>query len=120
MTERGYLVKINKAMRAADTYQEIYTEVIKTLAAVLAERDHIYEQYVKEGSEPLVDVLTDRGSPQRRPNPLLDQWNKLNQTALSYWKELGLTPAGLKKLNDEATKEPKMSPLDSVLAKLEK
>ena len=26
----------------------------------------------------------------------------MNEQTLSYWRELGLTPAGLKKINDEA------------------
>ena len=120
MKFRGYLVKINAAMRKADIYENYYDEVVKTLAHVLSERDRIYDQYIKEGAQPIVDVVSDRGAQQRRPNPLLDQWNKLNQTALAYWKELGMTPAGLKKLTDESSEKPKMSELDKVMMNLEK
>ena len=38
-------------------------------------------------------------------NPALVLWDDLNKSALAYWRDLGLTPAGLKKLNDDALKE---------------
>jgi hypothetical protein len=31
-------------------------------------------------------------------------WQDLNTQALAYWRDLGLTPAGLKKLNEAALK----------------
>ena len=53
-------------------------------------------------------------------NPLLKEWQNMNRDALVYWRELGLTPAGLKKLNDDSMKPAEQSPLDKVLANLEK
>lgn len=120
MKQRGYLIKINKAMRDAGTYNPVFDQTIKTLADILAERDHIREIYIKEGSQPTVEVIMTGGVPSTRKNPLLDQWNELNKTALSFWKELGLTASGLKKLNDESSEGNKMSSLDKVLANLEK
>ena len=107
-------------MRSAGTYQKYFDDTIKTLADILAERDHIRELYIKEGSQPLVEVIMTGGVPSMRRNPLLDQWNELNKTALSFWKELGLTAAGLKKLTDESSEKPKMSELDKVMLNLEK
>ena len=120
MTAKGYLIKINKAMRDAGTYNEIFDQTIKTLADILAERDHIREIYIKEGSQPIVEVILTGGISSQKPNPLLNQWNELNKTALSFWKELGLTASGLKKINDEALEGKKMSSLDKVLSNLEK
>lgn len=120
MTTRGYLIKINKAMRDAGTYNPVFDQTIKTLADILAERDHIREKYIDEGSQPIVEVIMTGGVSTNKRNPLLDQWNELNKTALSFWKELGLTASGLKKLNDEANEGNKMSSLDKVLANLEK
>ena len=39
--------------------------------------------------------------------------------ALSYLRELGLTPAGRKRINDEADDGPQMSALDMILYDLE-
>ena len=33
--------------------------------------------------------------------------NDLNRDALAYWRDLGLTPAGLKRINEEALGEGK-------------
>ena len=51
-------------------------------------------------------------------NPLLATWNELNTTALQYWRECGLTPASLKKLNESAMKQEKESSLQAALEKL--
>lgn len=94
--------------------------MINTLASILEERDRVYRQYIDEGAQPLIEVVSDRGAKNNRPNPLLKQWNDLNTTALSFWRDLGLTPAGLKKINDDELKEKKVSTLDSILSGLEK
>ena len=46
-------------------------------------------------------------------------WDDLTKTALSYRRELGLTPAGLKKLKENAMDGPKRSALAEALAKLD-
>lgn len=40
-------------------------------------------------------------------NPLLTTWDELNKTALSYWRELGLTPSSYKKLAGEGARKEK-------------
>ena len=119
MNKTQYKTRILTATKNIGTYNKAFDQVINTLSDILAERDRVHKQYVDEGSEPLVDFVTDRGQHNRKPNPLLKQWNELNASALSYWRELGLTPAGLKKINDEALKEKKVSALDSILSNLE-
>ena len=52
-------------------------------------------------------------------NPALKLIMNLNSQALTIWRDLGLTPAGLKKINDDAMKEKNVSSLESVLSKLE-
>ena len=49
----------------------------------------------------------------------MKQWMDLNSQALTYWRDLGLTPAGLKKITDENMKEQKGNTLESILSKLE-
>lgn len=119
MNKKKYVTRIKKATKEIGTYQKSFDQVIDALATILEERDRIHEQYTAEGSEPLVDFVTDRGQHNRKPNPLLKEWNELNGTALTYWRDLGLTPAGLKKINDEALKERKVTSLDSILSSLE-
>jgi hypothetical protein len=41
--------------------------------------------------------------------------NDLNRDALAYWRDLGLTPAGLKKTDEAAMKQRKKSALGEAL-----
>lgn len=50
-------------------------------------------------------------------NPLLVMWDDLNKSALAYWRDLGLTPAGLKKI-DEMSLKSKKNPLVEALKEL--
>ena len=76
-------------------------------------------QYQKEGSQPLVLVVSDRGSENMRKNPLLSSWQEMNRDALAYWRDLGLTPAGLKKIDENSMKKEPLSGLDQLLSRLE-
>lgn len=120
MNKAQYRNRIITAMKGAGTHRKTtYNQVIATLADILAERDRIYKQYISEGAQPLVVITSDRGAENRRQNPLLRQWIDLNTAALAYWRDLGLTPAGLKKLTDENMKQKKETTLESILSKLE-
>lgn len=53
-------------------------------------------------------------------NPMIRLVNDLNRDALAYWRDLGLTPAGLKRINEAAIKGTEREPtaLDKALQKL--
>lgn len=119
MNKTQYIRRITTATKNVGTYKKSFDYVISTLADILEERDRVRKKYIDEGSKPVVTVSYN-GSENRRPNPLLRQWIDLNSTALSYWRDLGLTPAGLKKINDDELKEKKASTLDTILSGLEK
>ena len=119
MNKKQYKTRITTASKNVGTYKKSFDHVINTLADILEERDRVRKQYLDEGAEPVV-IVSYNGSENRRPNPLLKQWTELNSQALAYWRDLGLTPAGLKKINDEASKEKKGSELDRILSSLEK
>ena len=119
MNKRQWQYRIKTATERIGTYNKSFDHVINTLSDILVERDRIYKQYVDDGARPIIETTSDRGAKNKRPNPLLKEWNELNAAALGYWRDLGLTPAGLKKINDEAMKEKKVSALDSILSGLE-
>lgn len=91
--------------KSIGTYKQEYLPVINTLADILEERDNVRAQYRAEGSHPLVDRISDRGAVNKSKNPLLTTWEDLNKDALAYWRDLGLTPAGFKKLSSENVKD---------------
>lgn len=94
--------KIKTLMKRAGTYQKHFDPAIAALSEILEQRDHAYEEYVEGGAQLLVEKTSDRGAVNSAKNPLISLWNDLNGMALSYWKELGLTPASLKKINEAA------------------
>ena len=102
MNEKQWKNKIKRAATEAGTYKPVFDPAIDALAKILVQRDAVYQQYLDEGAVPIVERTSDRGAVNSAKNPLISLWNDLNGMALSYWKELGLTPASLKKINEAA------------------
>lgn len=115
MRKADWKRQIIEKCKNVGTYRSDFLPAIITLSAILEERDRVYKQYVKEGAKPVIDRTSDRGAVNKSKNPLLATWQDLNKDALSYWRDLGLTPAGLKKLDDEAMKPKKQSSLADLL-----
>lgn len=119
MTAKSWITEIKKQMSLKGVDSSGFGNVIQTLAEILEQRDKLYKQYQDEGSQVMVLYVSDRGNENNIINPLLKEWQNMNRDALVYWRELGLTPAGLKKLNEDSMKPTESSALDKVLASLE-
>lgn len=121
MANKGnYKKMLMRATQDLGTYDESFNATLDILAEILTERERVYKEYVKGGRKPLVLIISDRGAENMRPNPLLKQWNELNTSALSYLSAVGLTPAGLKKINaNNLSGGVEMSPLDKLMFELE-
>lgn len=119
MTAKSWITEIKKQMSLKGVDSSGFGNVIQTLAEILEQRDKLYKQYQDEGSQVMVVYVSDRGNENNIINPLLKEWQNMNRDALVYWRELGLTPAGLKKLNEDSMKPTESSALDKVLASLE-
>lgn len=106
-------------MELAETYQEVFEPTINTLADILEQRDLAYKDFLATGAEVVVEFTSDRGAVNMKRNPRLQTWMDLNNQALTFWRDLGLTPAGLKKINESLMKDqPKMSSLEEALKNL--
>lgn len=102
-------------MEQAGIYKVSFDPVIETLAEILERRDEAIQGY-KDSGLGMVVVFNNGSS---ATNPWIKTWNDLNTQALKYWHDLGLTPAGLKKLDESAMKQKKVSSLGEVLRSLE-
>ena len=91
------------------TYNKAFDPVIADLAKILEQRDASYKQFADEGKHLMVEKTSDRGAVNIVQNPLVTLWDKLNATALAYWRDLGLTPKGLKAINESALKSQKQT-----------
>ncbi len=107
MKRETWKKKIIKACTDAGTYRPFFNAVIDTLAGILEKRDKAQEMFEKSGGNVLVKHTNKSGATNIEQNPVLRLINDLNRDALAYWRDLGLTPAGLKKLNETAMKEQK-------------
>ena len=107
--------KITQACKEAGTYQECFDLAIKSLAEILEKRDAALEAYKESGAEPVIVHTNKGGATNMVKNPALVLWDDLNKSALAYWRDLGLTPAGLKKIRGEKSEEKKESALERAL-----
>ena len=101
MKKNGYKRNIKSTMRQLDLYNPMYDLTIETLAEILETRDTIREQYEAEGSQPVMVRVSDRGAENPSKNPLLQLLNEQQRLALSFMKELGMSPSALKKISEE-------------------
>lgn len=106
-------------MKKADTYAPYFDSAIDTLADILAKRDDAQNSFEESGGEVMIEYTNKAGATNMTQHPMLRLINDYNRDALAYWRDLGLTPAGLKRINEEAMKKkPEESALTKALSKL--
>ncbi len=105
MTKTQWRNKIRKACMAAGTYQKYYDHVIETLASIMETRDTAQEKFEASGGNPVVMHTNKAGASNIVKNPALAVVMDCNTQALAYWRDLGLTPAGMKKLGEKGIVE---------------
>lgn len=119
MDKKLWKNKIKNAAKKAGTYQPFFDSVIDTLADILARRDDALNVFEKTGGNCVITHTNKGGNQYIEQNPILRLANDLNRDALAYWRDLGLTPAGLKKINEAAMqKKEEGSALEKALLKL--
>lgn len=118
MDYKKWVSRIKRDTKRAGTYKPYFDEVIKTLAAILEERDQAMETFQKSGGRVIVEHTNKAGATNLEQNPALRLVNDLNRDALAYWRDLGLTPKGLKAINEQALQEQKVDALTEALADL--
>lgn len=118
MTAKEWEKRITKDAKDAGTYQKYFGAVIKTLASILERRDNAEELFAKTGGNVLIKHTNKGGATNIEQNPVLRLINDLNRDALAYWRDLGLTPAGYKRLNLEAAQAKSNDGFEKILSQL--
>lgn len=119
MTKPEWKRRIVKSCKEAGTYEKHFDAVIDTLADIMETRDTAHDMFVRSGARPVVQYTNKGGHENPIKNPALVMVMELNSQALAYWRDLGLTPAGLKKLNADVVKDNSVGVLEKVLMSLE-
>ena len=105
MTKDEWKIEIENQIKFDHDYIPSFKTTIQILCEMLEERDRVYQQYIDTGAAPVVNFTSDRGAVNLKQNPLLRQWQEINTACLAYLRELGLTAAGLRKLQGQIPKE---------------
>lgn len=120
MTAAKWRAKIKQQCVDMNTFKPSFNSAIDALAKILEQRDEAQKKFKDEGSQLVFDRMSDRGAVNPAVNPLVQLIDKLNNTALAYWKELGLTPLSYKKMvGSSAPAEEKRSGLAEALKAIE-
>lgn len=117
MTKKKWITKITLLCQEIGTYDPSFDLAIENAAKVLEKRDKVESEYnKKENKKPVIEYTNKNGSTNIVKNPLIVLWGELNRDALTYLKELGLTPAGLKKIKDSpGGKTPTTNNIDKLI-----
>lgn len=118
MKKGAWKNRIIAACIDAGTYEPHFDHVIITLAEILEKRDEAAKEYKRLGSQPIVEHTNKGGATNLTKNPALVVWDELNKSALAYWRDLGLTPAGLKKIKGDQPEIKKESALERALREM--
>lgn len=110
MTKKQWIRRITDDIVRNGNYTISFDPVIDCLAEILETKQKVFKEFTTSKEPYIVDG---------KKNLRLLLWDDLNKTALSYWRELGLTVASLKKIDEGAVKKKVQSPLEEVLSKLE-
>lgn len=119
MDKEAWKAKIEAACEAAGTYRPYFESVIDTLAGVMEMRDDAQEKFEASGGSSVVKHTNKGGASNIVKNPALVVIMDCNAQALAYWRDLGLTPAGLKKIDEQALRKQKRSSMSDLLRQMD-
>ena len=118
MDKGNWKIKLIKETLDAGTYRDYFDAVIDTLASILEKRDQAQKEFEETGSQILIKHTNVKGKTNIEQNPILRLINDLNRDALAFWRDLGLTPAGLKRIDENSMKTKKHSALAEALKEI--
>lgn len=120
MDEKGYRRKIIADMKAVGTYRPEFQKTVDNLSKIYVDMDVAREQFKKSGGSIVIKYTNKNGSTNLVKNPFFLAIEGLQDKIIMYNRELGLTPAGLRKIKgDVSAGENKPKGLAAVLMNLE-
>lgn len=105
-------------MKSLDIYDKQFDKSIEILNDILNDLDFARKDFKADDRQYVVEYVNKNGSTNLVKNPQYQVIADLSDRALRYLNELGLTPAGLKKIKDKKEKKHR-SKLDEALFSME-
>lgn len=109
--------EIVKNMKSVGTYDEAFEHTIDILAKMLFDYQDAMIKFEKSGGNIIVSHTNKSGATNPTKNPFYQAIEKLRADMVVYSRELGLTPAGYKKLKPSgSTSKSQPSALEKALS----
>lgn len=113
-----YKRALKTRMEALGVYKPQYGELIERTAKLYVKLDRLEKQMKQLGDEMLVEYTNKAGATNLVLNPCIREIEKTYDGLLVHERELGLTPAAMKKISGEIDARKEESPLVKVLKEL--
>ena len=115
MTEKGYAQDIKRKCNALGTWRDEFERTQRRLAKIYTRIDDVEKLFADSGGAYIVKHKNNKGETNPARNPYIVELDILYDQAMICEKELGLTAAALKKINEAALHEKEKSPLAGIL-----
>lgn len=111
--------ELKSLMGKVGTYNESFDLAINYLSKLIVEHKKVQEQFEKTGGNVVIKHTNKAGATNYVKNPLYQAIEQMRSDILNYLRDLGLTPTGLKKINqDSFSGKSEESPLTEILKRL--
>ena len=117
-TEQQYRNDIIRKMKALGVYHAEFAHFINAFARTLYDYDKTLASFEESGGKVVVKYTNKAGATNAVKNPFYLALENLRTDILLYSRELGLTPSGLKKINEASMKPVRKSTLAEALKAL--
>lgn len=114
-----YKTEIEENMKALGTYKEEFDIIIDATANLLSDYEDAITKFKKSGGNIIIKHTNKAKETNAVKNPFYLAIETMRGQIIKYLYELGLTPAGLKKINDKSLAVQKESLLGKALSRLE-
>lgn len=100
MTQKQYKNDVVKKMQSLNVYKPEFEHAINGLARALADMDRTIDLFDKSGGQIMIKHTNKAGATNAVKNPFYLAIETLRKDIMDYSRELGLTPASLKRINE--------------------
>lgn len=115
MTERQYMMDIKRKCAALGVWRDEFERTQRRLAKLYARIDKLEGEFQERGAQLVVEYTNKGGATNYVKNPYVTEIDFLYEQAIVYERELGLTAAALKKINESALHAKEESPMAGLL-----
>lgn len=115
MTEIGYRREIIRRCKSVGTYRDEFKATIERLARLYVRAARLERQFEDTGAASVVMYTNKSGAENPVKNPLLVALDDCYDRILAHEREIGLTAASLKRINDKSLSKAAQSPLAAAL-----